>query len=246
MTTGTDHRSRRSVLAWAAGGLAAGSVLGHGFGGVAGADAALDVQILQTASSLEALAIATYAAALGEGPEGPEAPAAKALAAIAAPGARATVTTFARDARRRHGEHRKAFQAQTTALGGKVQDGPHPRFLSLVGAADLTTAVKLVDLAATLEKVATDTYLLNLSMLQDRRAKEIMAGVMAVTSQHLATIRVLSALLIGGLPQLMAVPFPLAALLGMPTAVGSLATPDAFHKVSGPELIAEPTSGAVT
>ena len=243
MTAATDHWSRRRLLTRAAGGLAAGSVLGSGR--VAGADAALDVQILQTASSLEALAVSTYAAALGEGPVGPEAPAARALAAVGTPRARATVTAFVRDSLRRHGEHGRAFQTQTAALGGRVQAAPHPRFLALVGGADLSTPVKLVDLAATLEKIAVDSYLLNLSMLQDHRSKELVAGVMAVGSQHPATLRALSSLLAAGVPQFVAVPFPLADMLALPTGVGSVATPDAFHEVSGQELIAEPASGAV-
>lgn len=248
------NQARRRLLARIghdAGGLAARTLLGGGLfagllAGPARADTALDVQILQTASSLEALAVATYTAALGEGPEGPDAPAAKALAGISAPRAKATVTAFAHETRRQHAEHRKAFQAQTGALGGRIQDAPNPRFLAMVSGADLSAATKLVELAATLEKVATDTYLLNLSMLEDGRAKEIMAAVMAVESQHLATLRTVSALLAGGVPELVAVPFPLGDMLKLPAGVGNVATPDAFHQVSGPELIAEPASGAVT
>ena len=253
------NEARRAVLSRigrsAGGGVAARAALGGGFGGLlaglvatpARADVALDVQILQTASSLEALAIATYASALGEGPDKADAPAAKAVDGIAVPGAKATVAAFAKETQRQHAEHKKAFQAQTTALGGKVQDAPNPKFLAAVTAADLTTAAKLVDFAATLEKVATDTYLLNLSMLQDQRSKAIMASVMAVQSQHLATLRVVSALLGAGTSgaAFVAVPFPITDLMKLPAVVGSVAFPDSLHKVSGPELVAEPTSGAV-
>ncbi len=234
-------------------GLGARAVLGGGFGGLfagllatpARADTALDVQILQTASSLEALAIATYTIALGEGPDKAGAPAAKAVAGITVASAKATVGTFAMETRRQHTEHKKAFQAQTSTLGGKVQDSPSPKFLPVVMSADLSTAPKVVDFAATLEKVATDTYLLNLSLLQDQKSKGVMASVMAVESQHLATLRAVSALLAGGAPQLVAVPFPAADIPKLPAAAGSVATPDALHKINGPELIAEPTSGAV-
>lgn len=250
------NEARRGVLArlgYGASGLAARSLLGGGFGGLfagilatpARADQALDVQILQTASSLEALAVATYSVALGEGPDKANAPAAKAVAGITVASAKDTVAAFAKETRSQHDEHKKAFQAQTTALSGKVQDSPNPKFLPVVQSADLSTPSKLVDFAATLEKVATDTYLLNLTMLQDQKSKGIMASVMAVESQHLATLRAVSALLAGGAPQLIAVPFPAADIPKLPAAAGSVAFPDALHKVGGPELIAEPTSGAV-
>lgn len=252
------NQLRRAVLSkmgHGAGGVAARALLGGGFGGLfagllgtpARADTALDVQILQTASSLEALAVATYAAALGEGPEKGDAPAAKAVDDIAVAGARATVAAFAKETRRQHAEHREAFQAQTTALGGEVQDAPNPKFLIAVSEADLSTPVKLLDFAATLEKVATDTFLLNLSMLQDQRSKAIMASVMAVESQHLATLRAVSALLGAGAAgaAFVAVPFPIRDLMELPSVAGTVAFPDPLHKVSGPELVAEPTSGAV-
>jgi hypothetical protein len=211
------------------------------------ADTALDVRILQTASSLEALAVATYDLALGEGPGAADAPAARALAAIPVTSTRDALLTFARETRRQHDEHRKAFQAQTKALDpdAAVQDAPNPKFLPLVTTADLSTPDKLVDFAAVLEKVATDSYLLNLTMLQDTRTKAVMGSVMGVEAQHLATLRVVGALLTGGAPELVAVPLPLSAVMKLPPAIGRVAFPDALHQVGGPELVAEPTSGAV-
>lgn len=252
------NAARRTVLTrlgYGAGGVAARALVGGGPGALlagilatpARADTALDVQILQTASSLEALAVATYAAALGEGPDGAEATAARAVAAIPAEGARSTVVAFARETRRQHSEHKKAFQAQTTTLGGRVQDTPNPKFVAALARADLSTPAKLVELAAMLEKVATDTYLLNLSMLQDQRSKGIMASVMAVESQHLATLRAVGALLGAGPAgaALVAVPFPIGDLMKLPAVAGRVGFPDGLHKVGGPELVAEPTSGAV-
>jgi hypothetical protein len=221
------NRDRRRVLAGLASGAAGGLFAGL-LASPARADTALDVQILQTASSLEALAVMAYDLVLGAGPTG----------AIAA---------FAAETRRRHGEHRRAFQAQTTALDptAKVQDSPNPKFLSAVTGADLGAPEKLVDLAARLEKVATDTYLLNLAMLQDGRTRSILASVMGVEAQHLATLRTIGALLQGGTPHLVAVPFPASSIMALPQAAGSVAFPDALHQVAGADLIAEPTSGAV-
>lgn len=250
------NEARRSVLGrlgYGATGVATRALLGGGFGGLfagllaspARADTALDVQILQTASSLEALAVFTYGVALGEGPDKANAPAAKAVAAITDAGAKKTVAAFAMETQRQHSEHKKAFQSQTTALGGRVQDAPNTKFAPVVSSADLSTPAKLVDFAATLEKVATDTYLLNLAMLADQRSKGIMASVMGVEAQHLATLRAVSALLSGGAVQLIDVPFPAANIPRLPAAAGSVATPDALHAVNGPDLIAEPASGAV-
>jgi len=246
------RRGALTKMGYGASGIAARALLGGGFGGLfagllatpARADTALDVQILQTASSLEALAVATYSIALGEGPDKATAPAAMAVAGITTASAKATVGAFAMETRRQHTEHKKAFQAQTTTLGGKVQDSPNPKFLTVVTGADLSTAPKVVDFAATLEKVATDTYLMNLTMLQDTKSKAIMCSVMGVEAQHLATLRAVSALLAGGAPQLIAVPFPAADIPKLPAAAGSVAFPDSLEKIM-PELIADPSSGAV-
>jgi len=257
------NRQRRRVLAELGGGagaIAARSLLGGGFGGLfagllaspARADTALDVQILQTASSLEALAVATYALALGQGPDKLDDSAYKAVVAIPVKSAKDTLVTFATETMRQHLEHKKAFQAQTTALdpNARVQDAPNPTFLPKVASADLSTPEKLVDFAAVLEKVATDTYLLNLTMLQDTKAKVIMGSVMAVEAQHLATLRAVGALLRGAgggapAPQLVNVPLPVADIAKLPKGVGSVAFPDAFEKINGSDGIADPKSGAV-
>ncbi len=183
----------------------------------AGADVALDIRILQTASSLEALAEAAYGQIPAEG-----------------------LSRFAAEAGRRHGEQKRAFQTQTSALGGRVQDAANPTFLPLLAGADPVTV------AATIEKVLVDTYIGNLAVLEDRRAKELVAAAMAIAAQHLAFLRVAGAIVAGGAPQLVAVPSPAADLAKLPS--------DGRHRrhrprrctpSSGPELIADPASGAL-
>ncbi|HET7718736.1 MAG TPA: hypothetical protein VFK43_02130, partial [Acidimicrobiales bacterium] len=97
----------------------------------------------------------------------------------------------------------------------------------------------------TIEKVLVDTYLGNLAMLADRRSKELVAAAMAVAAQHLAFLRTAGALLAGGTPQLVRIPFPAADLAKLAPTTGTVATPDALHRVSGPELVADPASGAL-
>jgi len=229
---------RREVLARLGYGTAAVGLLSGGFGAMfagllaspAYADTPLDIQVLQTASSLERLAVNTYKTALT-------------LPFIS--GGNPVVKKFAETTMMQHNEHRMAFQAQTKTLGGKVQDNPNPKFLKVVTAAapGLKAPADVVKLASSLEKVATDSYLVNLTLLTDMKSKEIMGSVMGVECQHLATLRAVGALLAGGAPQLIKI--PLGADLGkLPAAAGSVAFPDALE-MTDPALLAAPDTGAL-
>ncbi len=234
----------------AAGGVVAAAGIGGGLGALvtailatpARANKPLDVQILQTASSLERLLVDTYAIALGRGPLGIAAPAVTGIAAIAVPSAKEYLTRFLETTHTQHDEHRAAFQTLTTALGGKVQDGPNPKYASAAAGANLGTPVQLVDYAAVLEKIVTDTYLLDLSLLEDVRSKERMAAVMGVEAQHLATLKGVSALLKVGALESIRLEVDAGKL---PAAFGSLAFPDALHKANEAVGVAQPESGAI-
>ena len=120
--------SRRRLLeklGLGTGALVAGGLLHSGIGSLlatvlaapARADTPLDVQILQTASSLEVLAANTYATALT-------------LPAVKA-GPRAVVE-FATRTMQRHNEHKLVFQSQTRMLGGKEQHQPNRLYAQVV------------------------------------------------------------------------------------------------------------------
>lgn len=192
----------------------------------ASAESDIDTQILQTASSLEILAIATYEAALT-------------LPFIK--DGNPVIVTFAETTRDQHNDHKEAFQAQTKALGGTVQDQPNPKYAPVVEEAKptLVAPIDVVKLAATLETVATETYLSDLAMFTDAKAKEIMASVMGVESQHLATLRAVGALLEAGADNLIAIPVDAAML---PAVAGSVAFPEAFEPVT---MASPPQEGAV-
>jgi len=185
----------------------------------------VDIQIFQTASSLENLAVATYGAALQ-------------LPFIQE---NAVVKTFAETTMRQHAEHGAAFNAQTVSLGGARQDGTNPKYTPIVEAAKptLTDAVAVAKLAATLEEVAADTYLANLSLLSDGNKRLLMGSVLGVETQHLATLRAVIALIEGGAPQLVAIPTDLAAL---PAAAGSVSFPAPFEE---PQMASPPEEGAL-
>ncbi len=226
-----SRRSLLSRLGLASGGVA---VAGTGIGGAlaallarpATADQALDVQILQTAPSLEKLAVETYKAALT-------------LPFIK--DGNKVVVKFAETTMMQHDEHKKAFQAMCTKLGGKVQDTPNPKYTPIVEAAKptLKTPADVVKLAMTLETVARDTYLADLSMFTDATSRFLMATVMGVETQHLATLRAVAALLAANAPTLIAIPVDASKL---PAAAGSVGFPDAIPKAT---MASPPAEGAV-
>lgn len=224
--------SRRDLLkkgGFGIGGLASRGLLGGAFGSAllgivarpASAQANVDTQILNTASSLENLAVATYDAALG-------------LEFIQA---NETITAFARETRQQHSEHGKAFNAQAVALGGEEQDETNAKYQAVVDETlpTLTDPLRVAELAAVLEEVATSTYVANMSLFEDKESKAIMASVMGVEAQHLATLRAVIALLSNDLGDLVRIPTDVAAL---PDVAGSVAFPAPFQsttKASPPE-----------
>lgn len=230
------NTGRRDLLkkgGFGVGGLAARGLLGGAFGSAllgivarpASAQASLDTQILNTASSLENLAVATYDAALG-------------LDFIRA---NETVTAFAETTMEQHSEHGKAFNAQAVALGGQEQTMTNSKYQAVVDEtlSTLKDALKVVEFAAVLEEVATSTYVANMSLFEDKESKAIMASVMGVEAQHLATLRAVAALLSNDLGELVAIPTDVAAL---PAVVGSVAFPSAFQSTA---LASPPEEGAV-
>ena len=212
-------------------GLALGGVLGFSAvssvfaNSASAADGDIDVMILQTAVSLELLAVATYDAALT-------------LPFIA--DGNPVIKAFAETTRKQHAEHRAAFSAQTKALGGTDQTKTNPKYTPVVEAAKptLKAPADVVKLAATLEEVATDTYLADLNMFTDVKSRMLMASVMGVECQHLSTLRAVGALLAGA-PELIAIPTDVTKL---PKAAGSVAFPKPFEETN---LASPPEEGAV-
>jgi hypothetical protein len=207
------------------------------------ADTALDIQVLQTASSLETLVIDLYSAALGTGPLGRNAPSAVAIAAMPDLGARDTLVKLLTDTQARHREHRLAFQTLTTALGGRQQNDPNPKYASGSAAADVSNPLRLVDYAAVLEKILVDTYTGNLTVVDDVKTKEALAAALAVDAQHLAVLRMVGALLRDDTSQLVRIPIG-NDLVRLPATLAAIAVPQAIDDVTS-SAVAEPESGAV-
>ncbi|MEP7203311.1 MAG: ferritin-like domain-containing protein [Ilumatobacteraceae bacterium] len=216
-------------LALAVSGILGVGVVSSAFAKSAAADDGdIDVMQLQTAVSLELLAVATYGAALT-------------LPFIA--NGNPVIVKFAQTTMSQHDEHRQAFSAQIKVLGGTDQTATNPKYTPIVEAAKPTLAapVDVVKLAATLEQVATETYLADLNRYTDVTSRVLMASVMGVECQHLATLRAVGALLDGGAPELIAIPLG-ADVAKLPAAAGSVAFPDAFEGVT---MASPPEEGAV-
>jgi len=192
------------------------------------ADKTMDVQMLQTAASIENLAVATYGVALT-------------LDFIGGASANGVVKAFAQKTKEQHQQHADAFNAAVTRLGGKAQDQPDPVLLGVVNNAkpSLTGPAQVVELAIELEDGAAQTYVANTGTYSNKNARAVAASIMGVEAQHVAILHAVKALLAGGAADLIALP-PDAAKL--PAAAGSIGFPDSFY----PTTNARPaTEGAV-
>jgi hypothetical protein len=179
------------------------------------ADKTMDVQMLQTAASIENLAVATYDTALT-------------LDFIGGASANGVVKAFAEKTKAQHAQHAEAFNAAATRLGGKSQDQPDPVLLGVVNNAKptLTGPAQVVDLAIELEDGAAQTYVANTGTYTNKNARSVAASIMGVEAQHVAILNAVKALLAGGAADLIALP-PDAAKL--PAAAGSVGFPNAFY-----------------
>ncbi|MDQ1432875.1 MAG: hypothetical protein QOF40_3477 [Actinomycetota bacterium] len=192
------------------------------------ADKAMDVQMLQTAASIENLAVATYDVALT-------------LDFIGGASANGVVKAFVQKTKEQHQQHAQAFNAAATRLGGKAQEQPDPVLLGVVNNAKpgLTGPAQVVDLAIELEDGAAQTYVANTGAYANKNARSVAASIMGVEAQHVAILNAVKALVAGGAADLIALP-PDAAKL--PAAAGSIGFPNAFY----PTTNARPaTEGAV-
>ena len=213
---------RRASLG--AGALAGGAVL---LGATRAAAANVnDVMALQTAASIENLAVSVYTTAAG-------------LPFIK--GGNKTVAAFIAKTTTQHTAHAQAFNAAATQAGGKAQNAPDPKYAAIVKQAlpTIKTPADVVKLAITLEDVAAQTYVSYVSQVMDPQLRKLFASVAPVEAQHKAVLLAVQALLAGGHPELIAIPTNAAKL---PPAAGSVGFPDAFYPIKN----ASPTSeGAV-
>lgn len=230
------QRSLRSSLGattvlGAAGGVALVGVLAS----AAAAASSSDVQILQTAASIENLAVSTYKTALT-------------LPYIGGSVADPVVTKFCQVTMGQHAQHADAFNAAAKHLGGKVQNKPDPAFVpvvtkavsSLSGASVAQGSLGVVALALQLENIAAETYVKDTTLAKSTSNKALFASIMGIEAQHVSVLLAVQALLKAGAPQLISLSPGTAAAL--PAAAGSVGFPNAFYKT---DIAAPAKQGAV-
>ncbi len=214
--------ARRSTLltgaAFGGGILAAAGIataLESVFASPAFAASATDVQILQTAASIEVLAVATYKTALT-------------LPFIGGASANQVVKAFATMTMQQHQQHLDAFNAAITGLGGQTQINPDPALQKVVAAAvpTLTSPGPVVALALELEQGAAETYVADVAALSDENAKKLTASIMGVEAQHASVLLAVQALLNANAPQL--ITLSPGNVADLPAAAGSVGFPAAF------------------
>ncbi|MGQ0629667.1 MAG: ferritin-like domain-containing protein [Sporichthyaceae bacterium] len=229
------QENRRRNIAIGAGGLAAaGLVMASGSRAYAAEEA--DIMALQTAASLENLAVFTYKTALTLPYLKTDDTATKTIAAFA------TMTM------KQHDEHAQAFNARAVELGGKKQTENNPKYTPIVQ--DMVPKLMkggpldVVGLAITLEDVATSTYVKNIQDVTDPQVRLLFGTVAGVESQHLATLYAVQALLKGKALELITVKATGGAVdaAKLPKAAGSVGIPETFKKT---ELASPPEEGAV-
>ncbi|MDE3203124.1 MAG: ferritin-like domain-containing protein [Acidobacteriota bacterium] len=200
------------------------------------ADTPTDIQMLQTSASLENLAVSTYTTALT-------------LPYIGGSSANPVIKAFAQTTMGQHSQHAQAFNAAVSALGGKAQTGPDPKYVPTVNSAVASIgklspadgALAVVGLALTLENVAAETYVANCSKFADNNARKVTASIMGVEAQHVATLLAVQALLKAGASQLIALSPTVVTQL--PAAAGSVGFPNSFYPT---DMASPATEGALS
>ncbi len=222
-----EHRDRvraslgATTLLGAAGGAALVGLLAS----PAFASSSSDVQILQTANSIENLAISTYKTALT-------------LPYIGGSAANPVVTKFCQVTMGQHMQHDDAFSAAVKQLGGKAQNAPDPAFVpvvnkavkSITAATPSAGALQVVALALELENIAAETYVKDTVLAKSTTNKALFASIMGIEAQHASVLLAVQALLQAGAPQLISLAPGTAAML--PAAAGSVGFPNAFYKTN--------------
>jgi rubrerythrin len=211
----TEHaaRHRWGPAALITGFVGAGTLLGAT---QANAANSTDIQALQTAASIENLAVSVYTTAAG-------------LPFVK--NGNATVAAFITKTTAQHKAHGEAFNAAVIQAGGKAQNAADPKYAAVVKSAlpSIKGPADVVKLAITLEDVAAQTYTKNVSDVSDPALRKLFGSVAPVEAQHRAVLLAVQALLAGGGAALIAIPTQPAKL---PAAAGSVGFPSSFYATS--------------
>jgi len=186
-------------------------------GARAAADPAFDVQLLQTAASIENVLVSTYETLL-------------ALPLLSGPNANPVLKVVFTIARSQHADHATACNDIATKLGGRRQDSPNPGLAQVVtrarpASSDLGGAI---DLALQLESASAQTYQNEASLLGDLNARRLAASIMGVESDHVGLLLVAKALVAARTPELLV--FDPSTGSRLAPEIATAGFPDSFSK----------------
>ncbi|MDQ4097948.1 MAG: ferritin-like domain-containing protein [Actinomycetota bacterium] len=193
------------------------------------ADPAFDIQLLQTAASVENVLVSTYETLL-------------AVPLLSGPNANPVLKALLTTARAQHGDHATACNELATKLGGGAQNGPNPGLAQVVnrarpGSSDLGATVEL---ALQLELASAQTYHNHVGLLGDLNARRLAASILGVESQHVGLLRVAQALVAARTPDLLSLEGEVRERL--PPEAATAGFPESFSKS---DQARPPTEGAV-
>ena len=181
------------------------------------AEPAFDVQLLQTAVSIENLAVTAYDTMLG-------------LPLLTAATVNPTVKSLFATAREHHAAHAVAVNQAIGDLGGKPQSGINPALADVLdqqrpGLVDLIT---VTDLALRIETVAAHTYQNTVGLIGDVHARNLAGAVLGTEAQHVALLRLASAIVAARVTDLLNLDPGTAGAL--PPTLGGAGFPEPFAR----------------
>ncbi|MGQ0630148.1 MAG: ferritin-like domain-containing protein [Sporichthyaceae bacterium] len=212
-SAGPAPRSRRALFMPAAA-VAAGATVLATAGRASAASTEDDISALQTAASLENLAVGVYttAASLDFIKSGNK-----------------VVVAFIDMTIKQHKATAAEFNKAIKKAGGKEQNKANPKYEAVVKDAlpTIKGPLDVVGLAITLEDVTAQTYTKNVTLVSTPELRTLFTSVAAPAAQRKATLLAVQALLKGDAADLIAIPTKVAKL---PEAAGSVGFPDAFYQ----------------
>jgi len=193
--------------------------------------APLDTQVLQTAASLENLAVTSYRAA-------------DRLAGIKH--GDPMLAEFVARTSSQHAGHAETFNAALARAGGRQQHAPDPRYASAVSRAlaTRTDAASIVSILQSLEDLKTQTYT-RYASLSSPGLRRLFVSVAIVEAEHSAFLLAALDLLTAGPADLLTTSAGLtpAGLGRLPATIGVRAFPHAFYPTAGASAIDEGAVG---
>lgn len=190
------------------------------------ADAAFDVQLLQTGASVENVLVSAYDAIIG-------------TPLFSGTTANAVLRGWAVSFRDQHADHARACNDLATRLGGRAQPGLNPAMAQVLSRArgGVGDHVAAFELLIELENASAQTHQNSVGLIGDLNARRLAGSIMCVEAQHAGALHVARVMASARLLDLMAM--ETGATARLPTDAGTTGMPEAFASVDQARPAAE-------